>query len=72
MEVDRVSQMGGVGRDNVPAWPKATTRRRKFVEEIPEPETEEPGEDRVAETNNPEPDQPEPGEDRGGSLDVMA
>jgi len=41
MEVDRISQMGGVGRDANPAWQNSAKRRRKFVEEIQPPESEE-------------------------------
>lgn len=71
MEVDRVSRMNGVGRDGVPAWPRAATRRRKFVEEIPEPESE---------SDEHEPDgalaevqaSPEDEDDRGSALSVMA
>jgi hypothetical protein len=41
VEVDRISRMGGVGRDANPAWQNSAKRRRKFVEEIPPPEAEE-------------------------------
>ncbi|HSY03076.1 MAG TPA: hypothetical protein VK819_13010 [Acidobacteriaceae bacterium] len=34
MEVDRVTEMGGVGRHEVVAWPRAGVRRRKFVEDV--------------------------------------
>lgn len=41
MEVDRISQIGGVGRDATPAWQNSAKRRRKFVEEIHPAEAEE-------------------------------
>ncbi len=41
MEVDRISQMGGVGRDSNPPWQNSAKRRRKFVEEIQPPESED-------------------------------
>lgn len=43
MEVDRISRMGGVGRDATPAWQNSAKRRRKFVDEVepPEPENED-------------------------------
>lgn len=41
MQVDRVSQMGGVGREPVSAWPTAAKRKRRFVAELePEPDPE--------------------------------
>jgi hypothetical protein len=40
MEVDRVSQMGGVGPDAIPAWQQRENRRRRFTEEVPESEAE--------------------------------
>jgi hypothetical protein len=65
MEVDRVSQMGGVRPEGVAAWPQRENRRRKFVEEVPESESE--AEEHAAATETPERDA-----DRGGALDVMA
>ena len=66
MEVDRVSQMGSVGRDGVPAWPKPATRRRKFTEEVPESEAEAEAREEAAR------EAAEPAEDRGTELDVVA
>jgi hypothetical protein len=69
MEVDRVSRMGGVGRESVPAWPKSALRRRKFVEEIEEPQIEAEDEDREdAQEAGPG----ESDESTTGELDVMA
>jgi hypothetical protein len=64
MEVDRVSRMGGVGRDGAPAWPKGATRRRKFVEEIAEPERET--------EESPAPATAEAEVEGTGAVDVMA
>jgi hypothetical protein len=66
MEVDRVSQMGGVRPERISAWPQREKRRRKFVEEVPESEAET--EEREA-TEQAEP--AEPAKDRA-TLDVMA
>lgn len=41
MEVDRISRMGGVGRDATPAWQNSAKRRRKFVEDAQPTEAEE-------------------------------
>ncbi|HEX4008094.1 MAG TPA: hypothetical protein VHX60_18110 [Acidobacteriaceae bacterium] len=65
MEVDRVSQIGGVGRDGVPAWPTGQVRRRKFVEEIAEPESE------AAEDGSDEEASAESNESDGRTLDLM-
>ena len=72
MEVDRVTQMGGLGRDGVPAWPKSAPRRRKFTAEV---EEEVSGEEE-AETAEPaagnEAESPEEEQESGRALDVMA
>jgi hypothetical protein len=66
MEVDRVSQMGGVRPEGVAAWPQRENRRRKFVEEVPESEAEAEEREAAAAENL------EPEEGRGRELDVMA
>jgi hypothetical protein len=66
MEVDRVSQMGGVRPEAIPAWQKPGNRRRKFVEEIPESEAE------AEEREEAATEQAIPAEGRGTELDVMA
>jgi len=53
MEVDRVSQMNGVGREGSPSWPKRANRRRRFVETLEDPENQNP------ENQNPENQDPE-------------
>lgn len=69
MEVDRISQMGGVGREAVPAWTKSAQRRRKLREEDGEPEHHDE-EDTAELATEQEPATPED-PDRG-LLDVMA
>lgn len=66
MEVDRVTRMGGVGRDEVPAWP-GTKRRRKFVEEG----EKEPGEETEMKDEESSAGPGEENEHSGG-VDVMA
>jgi hypothetical protein len=63
MEVDRVTEMGGVGRHEVVAWPRAGVRRRKFVEDVEDLD----GED--LESSN---EVVEKEDERDGALDVMA
>jgi len=53
MEVDRVSQMNGVGREGSPSWPKRANRRRRFVETLEDPENQNP------ENEDPENQDPE-------------
>ena len=53
MEVDRVSQMNGVGREGSPSWPKRANRRRRFVETLEDPENQNP------ENDDPENQDPE-------------
>jgi hypothetical protein len=66
MEVDRISRMGGVRPEAIPAWQQSANRRRKFVEEVPESESEaEEREEAAAEAADP-------AEDRGTELDVVA
>jgi hypothetical protein len=65
MEVDRVSQMGGVRPEAIPAWQKGENRRRKFVEEVPESEAE--AEERAKAVA----EEADPAEERG-TLDVLA
>jgi hypothetical protein len=62
MEVDRVTQMGGLGRHEVVAWPRAGVRRRKFVEDVEDldGEPEEAASDLEREDGH------------DGALDVMA
>jgi hypothetical protein len=64
MEVDRVSQMGGVGQEQTPSWTRARMRRRKFSEdaELDETDIEE------AETEQ----STEPGGDDSRTLDLLA
>jgi hypothetical protein len=64
MEVDRVSQMGGVRPEAIPAWQQRENRRRKFVEEVPESEAE--AEEREAAEAAAEP------AEQHGTLDVLA
>jgi hypothetical protein len=61
MEVDRVSQMGGVGQEGQTAWSGTRAKRRKFVEELPEPESDTEEEPEPSADNN-----------REGGLDVLA
>lgn len=63
MEVDRVSQMGGVDQEQTPAWTRNKLRRRRFVEE-PEPTEIEQQEAEAAQPS-------EPGDD-ARTLDLMA
>jgi len=53
MEVDRVSQMNGVGREGSPSWPKRASRRRRFVETLEDPENQNP-ENQDPENQDPE------------------
>jgi hypothetical protein len=66
MEVDRVTQMGGVGRHEVVAWPRAGVRRRKFVEDVEDLN----GEDLEGSVEAAGEEEMEEGHD--GALDVMA
>jgi hypothetical protein len=63
MEIDRVSQMGGVRPEAIPAWQQRENRRRRAEQEAAasEAETEERRESAAVES----------AEDRG-TLDVMA
>ena len=63
MEVDRVSQMGGVDQEQTPAWTRNKLRRRKFTEEVELTEAERQ-EAEAAEAS-------EPGDD-ARTLDLMA
>jgi hypothetical protein len=65
MGVDRVTQMAGLGRHEVVAWPKAGVRRRKFVEDVGDLDGDLEG---SAEAAGEE--EMEDGHD--GALDVMA
>ena len=58
MEVDRVSQMNGVGREGSPSWPKRANRRRRFVETLEDPENQDP-ENQDPENQDPESQDPE-------------
>jgi hypothetical protein len=66
MEIDRVSQMGGVRPEAIPAWQKQENRRRKFVEEVPESEAE------AEERQQAAAEQSDPAEGHGTGLDVVA
>ena len=66
MEVDRVSQMGGVRPEAIPSWQQRENRRRKFVEEVPESEAE------AEERAEAEAEAAERMEGRGIELDVVA
>ncbi|MGC2620099.1 MAG: hypothetical protein WA414_13730 [Acidobacteriaceae bacterium] len=61
MEVDRVTGMGGMGRHEAPAWPRAAVRRRKFTEDV---------EDLDGSVEDDVEEEMEEGHD--GALDVMA
>lgn len=65
MEVDRISQMGGVRPEAIPSWQQRENRRRKFTEEVPESEAEAAEREEAAA-------EAEPDEDRGKALDVVA
>lgn len=80
MEVDRIAGMGGVGQEANPAWQRAARRRRKFREEVEEPETElenpeEAGADQ-SDSGRPFGDAAEPGAaddgEAGGFFSVVA
>lgn len=60
MDVDRISEVGGVGPEPTPSWTREKMRRRKFVEDIP-PEVE-----------GSEDSEPPQDEDHSGQLDVIA
>lgn len=62
MEVDRVPGMGGVDHDATPSWNANRAKRRKFVEEVPEPEPDSPQEDAPQDEE----------EKHEGGLDVIA
>jgi hypothetical protein len=64
MEVDRISQMGGVGHEGSPAWARGKMRRHKFAGEV------DPAEGEVEQEEVAEP--VELDEDHDGALDVMA
>lgn len=84
MEVDRISQMGGVAREAAPAWP-AAKRKRRFTLDM-EPEVTEETEDSAENEPLTEPEEEpaghfgdwsaaeeEQGEDEdGGTLHLMA
>lgn len=55
MQVDRVSQMGGVRREAVSVWPTAARRKRRFVAEL-EPELDPEAELETDPEAEPEPD----------------
>lgn len=58
MEVDRVSQMNGVGREGSPSWPKRANRRRRFVETLEDPDNQNP-ENEDPENEDPKNQDPE-------------
>jgi hypothetical protein len=70
MEVDRVSQIGGVRQEADPSWTREKMRRRKFVEELPAPENEA----EETEQNETDPNESLDAKDEKheGGLDVMA
>jgi hypothetical protein len=75
MEVDRVSQMGGVGREATPSWPKNPARRRKFAEELPPAESDQDEEILVPQTSaefEAEVGDLNPSEDDDGVISVLA
>jgi hypothetical protein len=63
MEVDRVAPMGRVRQEADPTWTREKMRRRRFREDVPEPEAE--GEEGETKESGEK-------EDRKGGLDVMA
>ena len=65
MEVDRVSQMNGVGREGSPSWPKRANRRRRFVETLEDPENQNPEND---DPENEDPKNQDP-ENQSGAED---
>lgn len=62
MEVDRVAPMGGVRQEADPTWTRKKARRRRFTEDVPEPEVDE----EEGGASEPEEEKPKRG------LDVMA
>ena len=75
MEVDRISQMGGVGHDASPAWQRSARRRRKFSEEVDEPQPDDGllAEDEALASGsdpNPQADDPSPDPDSIASDDA--
>jgi hypothetical protein len=64
MEVDRISQMGGVGHEASPSWTRGKMRRHKFVEEVELSESE--AEEQTAA------EAVEMDEEHDGGLNVMA
>ena len=67
MEVDRVSQMGGVGQEQTPSWTRSKMRRRKFAEEAEPAETEE-----QEAQNEPEAERRASSDEEPRTLDLMA
>jgi hypothetical protein len=71
MEVDRVTQMGGVGHEAAPVWQKSSQRRRKFTQDASTPEHHD--EDAPPDQSpDPESTDPDPDDKHSGLLDVMA
>ncbi|HEX4066688.1 MAG TPA: hypothetical protein VHZ09_11755 [Acidobacteriaceae bacterium] len=65
MEIDRVSQVGGLRQEAEPLWTREKLRRRKFVQDVPQPESE------VEEMELQAPERVDE-EKRDGTLDVIA
>jgi hypothetical protein len=72
MEVDRVTQMGGLVRDGVPSWPKSAPRRRKFTTEVEEEVSDEEEAETAELAAGSESETQEEEKERGCALDVMA
>jgi hypothetical protein len=60
MDVDRISAMGGVGREQDPLWTREKMRRRKFSEDVEKEVESDEAEMAVVD------------EEHDGVLDVMA
>lgn len=70
MEVDRVSQMGGVDHEQTPAWTRNKLRRRKFTEDAEPAESDQQEEEAQVEAAAESSTPAEDGEPR--TLDLMA
>jgi hypothetical protein len=69
MEVDRVSQMGGVGQEQTPSWTRNKMRRRKSVDESEPVETDQQEAEAPSEAAGERADLPD---DEPRTLDLMA
>jgi len=65
MEIDRVSPVGGLRQEAEPLWTREKLRRRKYSQDVPQPESE------VEEGEPQAPERVDEGK-RDGTLDVIA